>query len=416
MKVCIIGGGLSGLMTAKKLSEKGFEVKVFENQERLGGLARTFEIDGFELPIFYHHIFRQDSMTCGLLKELNIETLKWTKIKMGVYTNENLYKISYLSALLWDFISFKDKVKLGLLQIKAKTRKNWNDIEGLSGDEWLEKVVGKNVKEKIFRNLMREKYGLDLDKISASELARRLSENEAKGVFTYPKKGLQKMIDGLKDRVEKNSGEVFASNPVERVDLNNGSITTLEKEHKFDILVNTAPIPIFLNLCRGLPKNYRQRLSMIKYCRNICVDVGLEEHLSEYYWINCFKQVLGGIIEHTKIADLYQFKMAWLWKYAPSDQIWNLSDEKVEKLFVENLKKIFPNIKVKWIRTFRSEYASPLYDINYKNYMPDYKTPLKNLFFSGIAITYPKIRNMNIALESGIKTAEIILKEFGEKS
>jgi len=43
--------------------------------------------------------------------------------------------------------------------------------------------------------------------------------------------------------------------------------------------------------------------------------------------------------------------------------------------------------------------------------MPDYKTPIDGLYFAGIQLTYPKIRNMNVALESGIKVANIILKD-----
>ena len=57
MKVCVVGGGLSGLMAGKKLAENGFDVKIFESEERLGGLAKTFDIDGYKIPIFYHHIF-----------------------------------------------------------------------------------------------------------------------------------------------------------------------------------------------------------------------------------------------------------------------------------------------------------------------------------------------------------------------
>jgi len=414
MKVCVVGGGLSGLMAGKKLAENGFDVKIFESEERLGGLAKTFDIDGYKIPIFYHHIFKQDKTTLGLLNEFGIGTLKFKKINMGIYTDKKIYKISKTSALSWDFLSLSDKMKFGLLYLKTKLRKDWEKIEGLNADEWLEKTVGKNVKEKIFRNLMKEKYGLDLKRISASELAERLGENEAQGKFTYPKKGLQKMLNGLRKSVEKNDGIVKAKSPVEKIDLNKNEIISKRKE-KFDIVINTAPVPVFLKITKGLPTDYRKKLGKIKYCKNICVDVGLEGHLSDYYWINCFNQNFGGIIEHTNLADVYPFKMAWLWKYAPSERLWKMKDGKIEKLFTSNLKKIFPRVKVKWVKTFKSEYASPLYDVDYRKHMPHYTTPIKNLFFSGVAVTYPKIRNMNTALESGVKTAEIIIEKYGER-
>ena len=415
MKVCVVGGGLSGLMVGKKLAENGFDVKIFESEDRLGGLAKTFDADGYKIPIFYHHIFKQDKITLGLLNEFGIETMKFKKIKMGIYTNKKIYKISKTSVLSWDFLSLRDKMKFGLLYLRAKLKKNWNEIEGLNADEWLDKIVGKNVKEKIFKDLMKEKYGLDLKRISASELAERLSENEAQGKFTYPKKGLQKMIDGLKKSIEKNGGLVNTNSFVEKIDLKRKELTYKKRKEKFDIIINTSPIPIFLKDTKGLPKDYIEKLKKIRYCRNICVDVGLDEHLSDYYWINCFNQNFGGIIEHTNLADVYPFRMAWLWKYAPSERLWKMKDRKIEKLFTGNLKKIFPKAKIRWVRTFRSMYASPLYDINYRKYMPDYITPIKNLFFSGVAITYPKIRNMNTALESGVKTAKIIIEKYGER-
>ena len=59
----------------------------------------------------------------------------------------------------------------------------------------------------------------------------------------------------------------------------------------------------------------------------------------------------------------------------------------------------------------KTKFAEPIYDIDYHKYMPPYKTSLDGLYFSGIQLTYPKIRNMNVALESGIKVANIILKD-----
>jgi hypothetical protein len=42
--------------------------------------------------------------------------------------------------------------------------------------------------------------------------------------------------------------------------------------------------------------------------------------------------------------------------------------------------------------------------------MPAYKTPVNGLYFAGIQLTHPKIRNMNVALQSGISAAKEVLK------
>jgi protoporphyrinogen/coproporphyrinogen III oxidase len=48
-KVCIIGGGISGLTTAFLLKRKGFAVTLFEASEKAGGNIQTVERDGFTI-------------------------------------------------------------------------------------------------------------------------------------------------------------------------------------------------------------------------------------------------------------------------------------------------------------------------------------------------------------------------------
>lgn len=417
MKVAIIGGGLSGLMAGKILSESGFEVKIFEAQKSCGGLAASFTAQDSMIPIFYHHIFSHDETTLKVARDMGIKDLIGKRIRMGLNFNGKSYPISYFSAPFWDFLSMKDKIRFGMLSLRAKIKKDWSDLEGLNAEEWLNKAVGENVAQKIFGNIMREKYGLPLSQLSASELAERLGEEEATGVFYYPKQGMDEMVSRLMKRIESSNGTVVASSPVTKVDMNKNEITFSksgkQKSEKFDIAINSAPLPAFLRAAKGLPAAYAEKLQKIKYCRNICVDVGYREKLSDFYWLNCFDSAFGGIIEHTNLADIYPFKMAWIFKYAPSKRLWRMKDDDIAKLFIADAKKIYPNLKVDWFRVFRGEYASPLYDIEYAKHMPGYETPLKNLFLSGVALTYPKIRTMNTALISGIKTAEIVKEKFG---
>lgn len=50
-RVGIIGAGLTGLVTAKELSKKGFEVTVFEKLDQPGGRMRTEIVDGWKLDV-----------------------------------------------------------------------------------------------------------------------------------------------------------------------------------------------------------------------------------------------------------------------------------------------------------------------------------------------------------------------------
>ena len=414
--IAIVGAGLSGLICGKILAENGEDVVIFEAKRDVGGLARCFDYDKYKLPVFYHHVFSHDHITLNVMRELGIKDFYKKRIKMGISFENKIYEISWIKTLFWDFLSWQDKLKFGTLAIKTKIKKDWKKLEGKNAEEWLRKEVGKNVMEKIFAPLMREKYGLSLKEISASELAMRLKEGEATGKFLYPKKGLYEMLMRLKKEIEKYNSEVKCSTPVTKISL--GSKACIEykengrkKRTKVKTVITSVPIPTFLKITKGLQKNYRKKLEKIKYCSSICVDIFYSSPLSDFYWVNVFDKSFGGVIEHTNLANLYDFKFAWIWKYAPG-KLWKFSDKEIAKLFIYEIKEIFPQAEIFDYRVFRDPYASPLYDKNYAKYMPSIKTPLKNLLFTGVATTYPEIRTMNTALKAGIKTAKILLKEM----
>ena len=51
-KIAILGGGVAGIMLARKLAERGlFEIDLIEKESRLGGLHHSVEIDGLHYDI-----------------------------------------------------------------------------------------------------------------------------------------------------------------------------------------------------------------------------------------------------------------------------------------------------------------------------------------------------------------------------
>lgn len=67
MKVGIIGAGVAGLFCAKLLQKEGFDVVVFENRNYVGGIARSFEWNGFSCDFAAHRLFTKDK---ALLQQL----------------------------------------------------------------------------------------------------------------------------------------------------------------------------------------------------------------------------------------------------------------------------------------------------------------------------------------------------------
>lgn len=51
MRVAVVGGGVSGLISAYVVAEAGAEVVLYEKEDYLGGHARTVTIDGTSLDL-----------------------------------------------------------------------------------------------------------------------------------------------------------------------------------------------------------------------------------------------------------------------------------------------------------------------------------------------------------------------------
>ncbi|KXN73883.1 hypothetical protein CONCODRAFT_3122, partial [Conidiobolus coronatus NRRL 28638] len=66
--VCIVGAGLSGLRTADNLKNKGYKVKIFEKEDRVGGKVDTFRKDG-----------RVYNMGAAILSEYHVKTFEIIK-------------------------------------------------------------------------------------------------------------------------------------------------------------------------------------------------------------------------------------------------------------------------------------------------------------------------------------------------
>ncbi|MDD5178581.1 MAG: FAD-dependent oxidoreductase [Candidatus Nanoarchaeia archaeon] len=411
MKIIILGAGLSGLSAAIELSKEN-EILVLEKNNYIGGLAASFEYKNYKIPLYYHHVFSHDSVTLSFLRRFNNADMTWKKIKMAILVNDKLYNFTNPLALLrFNYLNLKEKIRYGLFGLYVFTVMNPEKIpDSLDAEKWLKKYAGKGVTKKLFYELYaKNKFNIPLSEISAKQFAYRLKAKEALGIFGYPKNGLDLLIENMKKQIEENKSKVLTNQKVQEINLTKKEVKVNNKKIKYDILINTIPIPEFLKISKGLPKTYEEKLSRIRYCPAISIVIGTDKFLSDHYWLNVLKEPkLQMIMQHSWLYDAYPEKITWLLRYGGSEEDLNLSDDKIFKEYFLSLKKYFPNIRINWYKIFREKYAEPVYDKNYSLYKPDYKTPIPSLYHAGIQITYPLIRNMNSALISGLEVAKLI--------
>lgn len=411
-KVFIIGAGPSGLAAASLLAGK-FNVTILEKANFLGGLAGSFEQDGEWIPFYYHHVVSHNNYTRKYLDRFALlEGCNWKKVNVAIGVNNKLYNINNPIGLLkFNYLSLYEKFRFGLFGFYALFLMSPGNIpENLGAREWLLDYAGKGVTDKVFYNLYaRNKFNISLDRISAKQFAHRLKEREVYDSFTFPKNGLQPMIDCLESSLKENGVNIIRKAPVSNIDFSSRKISFNGETKDFNIIINTIPAPEFLKVAKGIPEDYSRQIEKVKYCPCVGITFATKDLLDkDNYWINLFQEDIHVIMQHSWLIDKYKNKVSWCLRYGGSGEDFKLSDGEIKGKYLAVINKYFPNTEIIWSKVFREKYAEPIYDKEFSDYKPDYITPVRGLYMSGVQVTHPKIRNINSALLSGEEVARII--------
>ena len=161
--------------------------------------------------------------------------------------------------------------------------------------------------------------------------------------------------------------------------------------------------------------------SKIEYLEIACVSLILKRSLSPYYVINLLDKDLPftGIIESTNVIpplSLGNKHLVYLPKYMPKDDPINrLSDDRIISLFINKLKKVFPDFRDDEIlhqNVFREKYVQPIQELHYLNNMADFRTPLPNIYLVNTTMISNSTINNNAAIGLAKKAIEVIISDL----
>lgn len=422
MRVMILGGGLAGLAAADKLLDSGqAEVTIIEKAPFLGGLASSFDVDGDLIPRFNHHIVRTNTKTLEYLRRYDLlGSNTWKRINLAVALNNKVYNINKpWKYLRFNYLNFLEKLRFGLFGIYVSYLLNPDKLpDELDAETYLNRMCGRSVTQKMYYQLYgRNKFNIPLSQIAMKQFAHRMKEREFNDLFTYPTRGIQGMIDGLERDIVRKGAKIFQRATITNLDVQKKiiSYTVGGKEHTkvYDVLINTIPVPELIRFAKGLPENYLNNIRKLRYTPVVGLLFGTKDFLDpENYWINFIGERVHVLYQHSLLVDKYKSKVSWAVRYGGSAEDLPKSDEEIKDLYLAVLRKYFPHMKLNWCYVFREKYAEPIYDKDYVKYAPTYRTPVHGFYNAGIQVTFPKIRNMNVALESGEKVAQYVLEDF----
>lgn len=439
MRVGVIGGGAAGLAAAFELLRQGHEAEVFERAPFLGGQASTFDVSGGRLERGYHHLFTSDTDMVWLIEELGLGgKLAWIPSKVGMYHSGQIWPFTTPADLLrFNAISLTDRMRLGLVTLALRRRRNWRSLENITAAQWLSRWVGRRAYQAVWEPLLRGKFGRHYDQIGMTwfwgKVALRLaSRGRSLGGerLGYPMGSFGEVFDTLGERVRAMGGGVHTSAEVSRVVVEEGRATGLEVRlpsegiavRRYDAVLGTTPSRIFAGLTPELPDSYTAALTHTTYLAAVLIVLEMDRPLTPVYWLNIADRSIPFVaaIEHTNFVPPEHYggrHLVYLSNYLDrEDRLYSLGHDDLLTEYVPHLRRLNLEFQEDWITAshyHREDAAQPVNRTGYAAGIPPHRTPIPSLYLANTTQIYPEDRGTNYSVRLGRKAARLMLQDYG---
>jgi protoporphyrinogen oxidase len=400
MRICIIGGGLTGLVAAHALAGE-HEVQLVEKMPYLGGCLSSYEVNGYWIERYYHHCFSGDNHLFTLLRELGLlDSLEWRAGTTGYYSSGTIYPLNTpLEILRYPELSLVDKAKLAYLTFTAK-KADLTALDDVPAERYIIDHLGRNVYSSFFEPLLKSKFGDKRTEVSAAWLYSRIAIRSDRGVsgerLGYLKGGFHCIIDALEKSIEKNQGTIHTRCPAPSVSREAGGWRV--NDTLFDAVISTIP-PQELRKAGG------PAMPPVPYQGAACVTLATDRDITNgIYWLNMKDSApYGAVISHTNFipVDRYGEHLIYLASYFSGSV-----PARIDQVMIDDFCTRFSLARcdIRWHRVAIDPWAGPVYTTGYRSLVPGYEN--QGLFMAGMfsMTNYPE-RSMEGSIRAGLEVA-----------
>jgi protoporphyrinogen oxidase len=431
MNIGIIGGGMMGLATAYYLNKKGHQVTILEKETEIGGLSRSTEIlPGLRWDRFYHVILTTDEELLKFLDELGLTPeVKFRETKTGFYTDGQFHSMSSTA----EFLKFKplspyNKLRLGAGIFYTSKINDWKRLEKIYVKTWLIRVFGRRNYEKMWKPLLRSKLGTARNQTSAAFIWATIKRyygtrqsSSKKEMMGCVSGGYYSILKRIGDHLSENGTKIITDYEANKIEpTEEGRIKILsqsDSNYKFDRVIATVPNHVIAQFCQGMHEEFTSRLEMVSYLRVICAIIVLKRSLTPFYVTNLMDSELAftGLIEASHVIPpevLNGNTLVYLPKYVPpEDPFYEKSDKEILDHFLNDLKKMFPDLQDNDIiakSLHRERYVQPLQEIGYSDKILPIQTPVQNFYMVNTTMILNSTLNNNQVIRLAHKAAEVV--------
>jgi len=446
--ILILGGGLSGLSSGYVLTNAGFTVKVFERDTTVGGLSKTIEKNGFRFDLGGHRFFTTDNKINAFVRALMGNELISVQRSSKIYLRNKYfdYPLKPLNAMFGLGLMTTAGILADYVQETIK-RTIWGK-DTVSLEDWVVTNFGRTMFNIYFKEYSEKVWGIDCSRISATWVAQRIKGlSLAKAVknaffkfsgkdlptltdsFFYPTLGIGRLSDRLRDEIVRNNN-VFTDSRVVSVNHTDFKVESISVDHQgqmrtfpADEFISSIPITRLVSMLNPSPPTpILETAARLKFRDLVIVAIMVDrKRVTDQTWIYIPEQKIpfGRIHEPTNwsramappdktllVMEFFSFK---------GDMVWTMSDDRLTDLTVDNLVKLGFIHKQEVLDSMivRVPKAYPLFEVGYQKYadaLHDYLERFSNLHSAGRSGMF-RYYNMDVAIRSGIETAEKIIQQ-----
>ena len=413
-QVIIIGGGPAGLTAGYELTKNNIKPIVFEQSERVGGIARTEVYKGYRFDIGGHRFFTKVGEVSDLWKEvLGNDFIQVPRLSRIFYDGKFFdYPISVKSTLInlgfvkstliiWSYLTEKIRQKL------TKPR------EATNFEEWVIRCFGKRLYQTFFKTYTEKVWGIPCSEIQAEwaqqrikgmslkEVAKNtlLGSSSAKSLITkfdYPILGPGQMWEAFADKINEFGGQVEMETRVVQVNHSDYKVTSIEVEKDGerktitgDTFLSSMPVSTLLKYFNPLPPqeilaaanglNYRDFLIVA-----IIIDT---PELFPDNWIYIHSPDFKvGRIQNFKnwspqmVPDSSKTCLGMEYFCSEGDDVWELSEQELIALATKEIEGLglAKGASVEDGTVLRQKKAYPVYDRDYYQHLQVLREYLAN--------------------------------------
>ncbi len=409
----VVGAGISGLLSALALSKNGKKCLIVEKSEHIGGLARSYDVDGFKVDIGPHAITALKDGPLVTLMDKYFDIVPQF-IPHGTYYVRTHDKFSDFpwtlkEWMLFDILPRKDRLFLVQAITKAMALTLADDkaldisVHDFMSDLHLSDktlkfidavchfLTGRNAKETPIRRILRGSGYVEETKLASREHFSRfikLARHNGSHNQCYPRGGVEAIVKSVEYSLPKNRVDIKLEESVTSINVDDGRVTgvvTSENSYECDTVVYSGYVKDLPKIVDSeLPHDYVEDLKQMKQTKALAIWIGLSSKVQEFSYSGSeiwFEEGKPYWAMPTSNFDPHlapKGKQLVGFAFVLEDEV-----KKERKKALDTIYTALPNIEryveMEHFQVAVPEKATPTID----SYMPSPKSPIDGLYLVG---------------------------------